>query len=510
MKAIIHLHPQNAYLFKCLWHIQTVKRVPLSEVELILLPGPCFLFSIMEDYKEFLRSTSNRLLGKVKSLEIVSVPSDLFQWTTDSKQCPSFPAAEHPDLTLEWRELWEHSIYDSLYRNIWHNFSVGDFYTSLETDRKSADELIAKRKFLALKLYSFYQRTLILRAPLHAYVSHQSYDFYLTFIAAAKSLDIPMTFVHGGHQIMFDIKKCSGYGIGKDCPIKEIGQSPQSFKMLFSNITKNNESGSPDSRIASTPYSKSAIQVLSDRQTSGVKRGIFVILPIFSEIQIEIHNCMNIFKSRREWFYYTLESLPDSADIPCVIRVHPNSSDYNELGMTLKWISFVRSCRRNPLYVCTTQDDFRNAIEQLSLSVVDSKWLLFQGSLSLELPTLGIKPMSAVCPVSPLQTHLQPLSLAEYNYRIKNFEKDQPLDSESAAWCKQLLNLDNLLTKGTSASSVFMAADDTYHFGNRRVMEVSQFRKLLDISNQILDYKLIPTKSFDVYLFSGKSHGGKP
>jgi len=219
---------------------------------------------------------------------------------------------------------------------------------------------------------------------------------------------------------------------------------------------------------------------------------------------------MNIFKSRREWFYYTLESLPDSADIPCVIRVHPNSSDYNELGMTLKWINFVRSCRRNPLYVCTTQDDFRNAIEQLSLSVVDSKWLLFQGSLSLELPTLGIKPMSAVCPVSPLQTHLQPLSLAEYNYRIKNFEKDQPLDSESAAWCKQLLNLDNLLTKGTSASSVFMAADDTYHFGNRRVMEVSQFRKLLDISNEILDYKLIPTKSFDVYLFSRKSHGGKP
>jgi len=502
--AFIHLHPQNSYLAKCLWHLEHVKSWKPSNTELVLFAGPCFLTYMMHQYSLYLEQNKDFLLQRYCSVKIIRPPDLLTQSITSFTSCKlnNHDSAHLSSLNLSEQILLDNSVSDSVHRNLWPGLDIRVFHTMLATSSAGASQVLRLREDIFHSLYMFYKSHMSCDKSSHAYMSHHSYDFYASFYLASTHSHASFTHVHGGHQIMYDIGFISPYGIGKDAPIKTLGAN--CGQLLKNSLLKLHSYNCSTTRTASLDSRFSATNLITDPSTTtpGKKASLIIVVPVLSEIQFEIMDTLRNFNSRLDYLSYTLSSIQSNSYQHIIVRMHPACNDYGEADLVYQYIKEFTQHLSGNLHICRSHDDFKLAVAANDVSLSSSKWVLFQGSMSLELPSKGIKPICAVTPVSPSSSYIYPRSLQQYTALINDPSYISTLSPDMINLCSDLVSFDNSVSRGSEADFIFKQFDDTYHFGNIRNPDISLFSYLLDQLPSKMSHDAIPAGAFTIYRFS--------
>jgi len=462
----------------------------------------------MQHYKQYLINLKPYLIRYIKSFTIIDIDRHLeFANLPVSLGSSKYPV-KVPDMDFASSQIFEAGITDSICRNLWTSCSDDSYYDALANDYQHVQSITQTRLLYGLNLYEMYDSLINQYSPSRIYLSHQSYDYYSSAYCAAVKNSVDVTLVHGGHQYMYDVKEPSRYGIGKDCPIKEIyeicNRDHMFQRSLEVHLQRHGNEASATTRIASTQGSKSLLSAMDKsvdyRCGDASLRPYIVVIPIFREIQIELNAQDNIFRLRKDWLEYTLKVLPDSRYIPIIIRIHPNSKDYGEEKRTISWIKYISSSRSNPFYITNGNTEFTGCLNSLRINPQECKWIMFQGSLSLELVSQGIKPICSVEPVSIKSVHYRPSVLSQYNYMLTTSFNPERASESDISLAKFMLSIDNSLTRGSKADRLFEEIDETYHFGKIKNQNSEAFISLLEKILKEVEAVPINTTSFVTYL----------
>ena len=180
MRILLHVHPQFSFVVRSLIEISSISKVPMNEIDLVLVMGPSFLDHILVDFAKFLE-LSKPFKNLVKSCTIIRPPNNLLH-INSLRNSESWDGYKQ---FIGFEKLWKNlrnSCKDSLYRGLLHNFDHTTFHTR-KNPQYCADAL--RRRLGYIKdLLNFYTNLQKKYLPDWTCCSHGYYDFHVAFIAA--------------------------------------------------------------------------------------------------------------------------------------------------------------------------------------------------------------------------------------------------------------------------------------------------------------------------------------
>ena len=161
-------------------------------------------------------------------------------------------------------------------------------------------------------------------------------------------------------------------------------------------------------------------------------------------------------------------------------------------------IRLLKDANLKNCYVTSTNYEFSHLVTINKLNLRNAIYLLYQGSLSVELPQYGIK---TICGVEPLATEsmcIKPESVDQYKAILKeSYNADFKLDKNQIQIAKSIVDYDNHLCRGSTSDMLMTELDNIYHFGNVR-QTADQISKIF---SKFSHYNLVKydTEDFTTY-----------
>ena len=187
---IIHLHPQMAYICRCITNIiqnESRSDYPAKSIKVYLLCAPSFLAQLNIHCLTYL--FKSKLLDQL-SLEFPTISFEYIQLNLGNDESDS-------NLPNNLRKLFVDSVLDSIYRDLTPGYKAFDFYSSSPEGRISIRNTRIK---FALRLLNSFVSLFSQIRPVDIYLSHSHYDHYIApVIAALSSKNIGVNIFHSGY-----------------------------------------------------------------------------------------------------------------------------------------------------------------------------------------------------------------------------------------------------------------------------------------------------------------------
>jgi hypothetical protein len=465
--------------------------------------GPTLIPRLLHGYLSyFTEHLVNRFPG---SHHILTADVDILKFINDSTLAPESKLSflDGVGFCLAETDIYSQalqSVEDSLIRGLSTNAGIGRYYDLRNTH--AGESLLASRKNLYYQLFHYYLKILAKVSPSRVYLSHHSYDVYYALFHASSFLDIPVTLVNGGHQSIYDITSFPPRGIGKDSVLREHIEL-QNHTAYTSHLS----SYQPSSRTYCMPSGSlvEMIPLLRSCQGKTSDRVIILSLPVFSELNVEIFNENRLFIDRLSWLTNTLGVLSTiSHEICLIIRLHPNAVSYGEDKWIKRHLARLLDDWQGSFYITDSNAKLAQIINENPVSLEDIDFLIYQGSLSIELPQHRIRPICGVSPLGTKQMTLSTQCFDEYTRILTfphSFQRTVPNDVADSAKCA--VTFDNLLARASEAEPHMQEFDQIYHFG-KVTRPASDVPVLLTRFNNQVTWHAINAASFTSYML--RSH----
>jgi len=489
-KVLIHQHPQFAYTARIL-AIESQQNIG----QYYHLFGPCLIQGLLDHYCNYFLSAIIQHLPN--SHFVVVPPQEVKKYAAQTIHAPfdSPNKVSGLDLSPLIRQAHQ-SVEDSLLRGLLWGAKIGFYYDNRFYSEGS--KLLDVRLSIYQYLYNYYGSVLDQIEPCKVYISHQSYDVYFALYHAARDRGVDVSIVHGGHQSMYAIHNGDHMGIGKDAMLRS--------QLSSGNIMRYECTGSPSlSKPSSRQYcmlSGSLSDLFNDASLFGnsSKRLYVLCLPVFSELNVEIFNGDRPFIDRLSWLKATIIALSRLTDNSfLIIRIHPNSNSYREVYWLKKTlIQLLRDFPISNTFISSSNFEFTHIVQTYDFNISRAIYILYQGSLSVELPQYGIKPICGITPLATEHMCITPQSVDQYQSILANCENINLCASQTAMQeAASLVAFDNYLCRGSSSDPYMTELDGIYHFSNIKTPPdlIPQSMELLD-SLSLIKYA---TQNFTTY-----------
>jgi len=281
--------------------------------------------------------------------------------------------------------------------------------------------------------------------------------------------------------------------------------------VLREHIEQNNHSiygsqainGEPVSRTYCMP-SGSLVEIIPSLRAGNSitsRRLIILSLPVFSELNVEIFNENRLFIDRLSWLRNTMSILFEIMnEIVLIIRLHPNASSYGEEAWIKKHLDEFTKGWNDSIHITANNLELGRLVNHYSAFLGKTDFIIYQGSLSIELPQFGIRPICGVSPLGPKEMTLSSGCIDEYKRMILSPDSfTKTISREISQSASRAVSFDNSLARGSEAEPYMQELDKIYHFGKVSRSSCEAPKVFRDFTNQI-DWHSIHTGNFTSYM----------
>ena len=468
---IIHLHPQMAYIARCIIDIIQREIHPHSQpynLKIYLLYAPTFLDHINAHCIDYLAS-SKLLENLTKQFPFLSFRYIKLNLVNVKSQFVI------PD---SLRQLFNDSVLDSIYRDLTPGLNSFDYYNSPPLGRSKIEK---DRTDYALRLSESFTSLFDALQPVGIYFSHSHYDHYIApIVSALTKSNINVSIFHSGYFTSYRLCDTSYTNISPTIPLSSLVNP---FHLINDDITSlTNSTTSRLLKVDRTYHIKteSLQSVLISYKEAHVlnppkcKRFVIVALPTLKELTSWYHTNRRLFRNRYDFMKFTLENIEDSADCIVVVRPHPQYKNYNEESHIHDILSQCNAGRHYPFTVLESNSELFNLLCDTSPSWDDIQIITSDGSVVLELGQLGSKIVCTQQTYGDPSAYYLPSSLSTYSDFIKGIDMGDFSNINNSSKIRSCLysNIFNLslLKRPDSNYGDFILNNigDFYHFGQTK------------------------------------------
>ena len=490
MRVLVHVHPQFSFVIRSLIEISSISKVPIHEIDLVLVMGPSFLDHILVDFAKFLELT-NPFENLVKSCTIIRPPINLLHINslTHTESWEGFKEL----LGMEkLRKNLRNSCKDSLYRGLLPNFDHTTFHT--RKDPQYCANALRRRLGYLRNLLNFYIGLQKKYLPDWTCCSHGYYDFHVAFLAASSQNQNSRVYVIAdGQRNSYEIKDINQLDFGSEMAYISAAKNyhkldKYDLPIPFSkNLTRDDKS--PLNK-ALAPF----IKYQHDSQIIGQNSIPIIFLPVFKEVTFHHYTSNLLFDSRYKWLEFTLNNLT-SSQLPILVRPHPHSAEYNEKNDILSNIFSSALLSNRKLQIVESTDTMKSIIQDHTHIDHNFTIINFGNSVATELAELGINTLvSSDCLATSIDSAATlPYTRDIYSHYLKGLKPFNPHVNQTAA--KISNKLQRLYTastkKGAADSSYRLYYDSIYFFGAPQSAQSALITLKQTVSDHIKNIKFL-------------------